>query len=58
MTEPPDLVGQLLGLAREDLAVAQVLQGAEGISDQAASFHALCGHPHKACYADLRVMPT
>lgn len=30
----------------------------DDIPDDGLGFHALCGYPHKACYADLCVMPT
>jgi HEPN domain-containing protein len=40
MSSEPDLPGGLLALAREDLASAEALHGAERISDSPVGFHA------------------
>jgi HEPN domain-containing protein len=40
MTEQPDLPGDLLALAREDLASADALDKAERVSDSPVGFHA------------------
>lgn len=40
MTEQPDLPGDLLALAREDLASAEALDKAERVSDSPVGFHA------------------
>lgn len=40
MSNEPDLPGDLLALAREDLASAEVLHGAERVSDSPVGFHA------------------
>jgi len=40
MSSAPDLPGDLLALAREDLAAAEALDRAEGVSDAPVGFHA------------------
>jgi HEPN domain-containing protein len=40
MSAPPDLPGDLLSLAREDLASAEALDRAERVSDAPVGFHA------------------
>lgn len=40
MADKKDLAEQLLGLAREDLAAAQALDKAEGVSDSKSGFNA------------------
>jgi HEPN domain-containing protein len=40
MSAAPDLPGDLLSLAREDLAAAEALDGAERVSDAPVGFHA------------------
>lgn len=40
MSEKPDLPGDLLALAREDLASAEALDKAERVSDSPVGFHA------------------
>lgn len=40
MSTAPDLPGDLLSLAREDLAAAEALDGAERVSDAPVGFHA------------------
>jgi HEPN domain-containing protein len=40
MSSAPDLPGDLLALAREDLAAAEALDGAERVSDASVGFHA------------------
>lgn len=40
MSSAPDLPGDLLALAREDLAAAETLDGAERVSDAPVGFHA------------------
>ena len=40
MTAVPDLPGDLLSLAREDLAAAEALDRAERVSDASVGFHA------------------
>jgi HEPN domain-containing protein len=40
MSAPPDLPGDLLSLAREDLAAAEALDRAERVSDAPVGFHA------------------
>lgn len=40
MSEKPDLPGDLLALAREDLASAEALDKAEHVSDSPVGFHA------------------
>jgi HEPN domain-containing protein len=39
MSTAPDLPGDLLALAREDLAAAEALDGAERVSDAPVGFH-------------------
>lgn len=40
MSTAPDLPGDLLALAKEDLAAAEALDGAERVSDASVGFHA------------------
>jgi HEPN domain-containing protein len=40
MSSTPDLPGDLLALAREDLAAAEALDRAERVSDAPVGFHA------------------
>jgi HEPN domain-containing protein len=40
MSTTPDLPGDLLGLAKEDLAAAEALDRAERVSDSSVGFHA------------------
>ena len=40
MSEKPDLPGDLLALAREDLESAEALKRAERVSDSPVGFHA------------------
>jgi HEPN domain-containing protein len=40
MSAPPDLPGDLLSLAQEDLAAAKALDRAERVSDASVGFHA------------------
>ena len=40
MSAEPDLPGDLIALAREDLASAEALHAAERISDSPVGFHA------------------
>ncbi|HEU4904931.1 MAG TPA: hypothetical protein VFT19_02300 [Solirubrobacterales bacterium] len=42
----------------DDAAAMRELAGNPEISDEIIGFHALCGYPHNACYADLGFMPT
>jgi hypothetical protein len=44
--------------AVEDATAVREFASNSEIADSIIGFHALCGSPHKACYADLRVMPT
>jgi hypothetical protein len=44
--------------ARNDATAMRELADNPEISDEIIGFHALCGYPHKACYADLGFMPT
>ena len=48
----------LLRKAREDAGAVAKLTPDGNTADAIVGFHALCGHPHNACYADLGFMPT
>ena len=56
--EADELAALLARKAAEDAVALRELAPNAEIADSILGFHALCGCPHNACYADLRVMPT
>ena len=53
-----DFARLLMEKAAGDEKILLRLIDDDDIPDDGLGFHALCGYPHKACYADLCVMPT
>ena len=56
--EPSGAAAILARKAAEDATAVREFAANLDIADGIIGFHALCGYPHKACYADLGFMPT
>ncbi len=56
--EPDELAALMARKATEDAVALREFATNTEIADTVLGFHALCGYPHNACYADLCVMPT